>query len=275
MSRSNLMTWLAIGSLAVLVVLVGLLYLEARSSNHSGSTPAIKIYCAAALRPVMERIAADYTLETDIPVECEFGDSGKMLGQVTIRNDGDLFLPADDSYVQLAAKEGLVARRVPLCRMQAVVLTRPGNPFHIATLDDLLQPGLRLGIANPDRAAIGKVVRDCLTHRGKWGTIANRIDVQHANVTDAANAVLLDSRDATFVWDAVAVNYPALAAIKLPELDGAIGHVDVALLAHSANRERAERFVGYLTSSTKGLARFREASFTEVAPGVGSEGESR
>jgi len=269
------MPCLALGSLAALVVLVGLLYLEARSSNHSGTTPPIKIYCAAALRAVMERIATDYTSDTGIPVECEFGDSGKMLGQVTIRTDGDFFLPADDSYIQLAANQGLVARRIPLCRMQAVVLTRPGNPFHIARLADLLQPDLRLGIANPDRAAIGKVVRDLLTRRGKWAALADRIDAQHANVTDAANAVLLDSRDATFVWDAVAVNYPALAAIKVPELDGAIGHVDVALLAHSAHREGAEQFLAYLTSPEKGLARFREGGFTDVVMPIAPKGESR
>ena len=43
------------------------------------------------------------------------------------------------------------------------------------------------------------------------------------NVTEAANAVHLGSRDATIVWDVVAANYPDLVAIRVPELDGAVG----------------------------------------------------
>ena len=37
--------------------------------------------------------------------------------------------------------------------------------------------------------------------------------------------------DATIVWDAVAANYPDLAVVKVPELDGAVGKVELAILA--------------------------------------------
>ena len=242
MNHPKVMQWLAGGSVVALPILVALLYLEARPPHSSQSLRPIKIYCAAALRPAMQAIAADYTRETGVPVECEFGDSGKMLGQASIRRDGDLFLPADDSYVHIAESQGLVARTIPLCRMHPVVLARPGNPKGIATLDDLLKPGLKLGIANPDRAAIGKVVRDHLARAGKWDALAARIDVQHGNVSEAANAVQIGSRDATFVWDAVAVNYPDLSVIHLPELAGAIGRVELAVLAESPNPEGASRF---------------------------------
>ena len=52
-----------------------------------------------------------------------------MLGQVSLRPDGDLFLPADDSYIRLAQAKDLIAEVIPLCRMRAVILTRAGNPF--------------------------------------------------------------------------------------------------------------------------------------------------
>jgi len=268
MSHTNSMPWLAAGSLAALAILVGLLYWEARAPESTPAVRSIKVYCAAALRPAMSAIAADYTRETGEQVECEFGDSGKMLGQVTIRHDGDLFLPADDSYVRLAEAKGLVARTIPLCRMRAVVLTRPGNPRHIAVFDNLLQPGLKLGIANPDRAAIGKVVRDHLARQGKWDALAAWIDVQHLNVTDAANAVQIGSRDATFVWDAVAVNYPELAVVRFRELEGAIGRVELAVLAESPNPNAAGRFARYIASSDRGLSHLRRFGFSEVEPGA-------
>jgi molybdate transport system substrate-binding protein len=260
------MPWLAGGSIAALAILVALIYLEVGSPESAPATRPIRVYCAAALRPALLAIAADYARETGERVECEFGDSGKMLGQVMIRKDGDLFLPADDSYVRLAEAKGLVGRTIPLCRMHAVILTRPGNPFRIAALDDLLRPDLKLGIANPDRAAIGKVVRDHLTSQGRWDALAARIDVQHVNVTDAANAVQIGSRDATFVWDAVAVNYPELATIQIPELEGAIGRVELAVLAHAPNAAAAGRFARYMASSNGGLARLRKFGLMEVEP---------
>lgn len=260
------MPWLAGGSIAALGLLIALLYLEATAPEFSPATRPVRVYCAAALRPALLAIVADYLRDTGEVVECEFGDSGKMLGQVMIRHDGDLFLPADDSYVRLAEAKGLVDRTIPLCRMHAVILTRPGNPFRIAALDDLLKPGLKLGIANPDRAAIGKVVRDHLTGQARWDALAARIDVQHLNVTDAANAIQIGSRDATFVWDAVAVNYPELAVVRVPELDGAIGRVELAVLAHAPNAAAAGRFARYLASSDGGLAQLRKFGFTEVEP---------
>ena len=215
----------------------------------------------------MERIGADYSRETDERVEFEFGDSGKMLGQVSLRPDGDLFLPADDSYIRLAEAKGLIAEVTPLCSMRAVILTRPDNPFRVTGLDDLLKPGLKVSLANPDRAAIGSVVREHLSRQRKWEALAAKIDVQHMNVTEAANAVHLGGRDATIVWDAVAANYPELVAIRASELEGAISRVAIARLSASPNVEAARRFVRYVTACDRGHNRFRESGFREVEPG--------
>jgi molybdate transport system substrate-binding protein len=266
-TRPNPMPWLAVGSLVVLFVCSVLLYFESRAPQGAVNSRSVKIYCAAALRPAMLKIAERYANDTGERVEFEFGDSGKMLGQVTIRPGGDLFLPADDSYVRLAEEKGLVERTVPLCRMRAVVLLRPGNPYRVTGLDDLLKEGLKIGIANPDRAAIGKVVRDHLSKRGKWAALDAKIDVQHLNVTDAANAVQLGARDATFVWDAVAENYPELAAVRVPELDGATGRVEVAVLKQSSNLAGARRFARYIAASDRGLVVLRESGFSEVEAG--------
>src|SRR5262249_50095098 len=76
---------LAVGSLVALAVLVYLLSLEARPSGR-----AVKVYCAAALKPVMQSIAAEFEAETGQRVAFDFGDSGSMLGNAALRRDGDL-----------------------------------------------------------------------------------------------------------------------------------------------------------------------------------------
>ena len=77
-------------------------------------------------------------------------------------------------------------------------------------------------------------------------------------MTDAANAVQLGSRDATFVWDAVALNYPDLTTVRLAELEGAIGRVELAVLRGSPNPDAATRFARYVGSSDRGLSLLRE-----------------
>jgi molybdenum ABC transporter molybdate-binding protein len=253
----------AIGSLVALVVLGVGLFLVTRS----GKQKAIVVYCAAALKPAAEAAARDFEQETGQPVEFRLGNSETMLQNAALSRDGDLFLPADDSYVRLAESRGLVAETMRLARMRAVVLTRPGNPRGIVAFDDLLQPSLKLGQANPDAAAIGKVTRDHLKALGRWDALAANTTVYHTTVTEAANAVQLGGNDAAIVWNAVAANYPELVTVRLPELDGAVGRVEIAVLSTSSNPEAARRFARYFAASDRGMSHLRKAGFTDLEPG--------
>jgi molybdate transport system substrate-binding protein len=265
--RSNPILWLAAGSIAMLAGLLFLLYETSKPNANAGTDRAIRVYCAAALKPVMQHIAVDFEKETGQHADFEFGDSGHMLGSVTARLDGDLFLPADSSFISLAAERGLVTEMFPLCRMRAVILTRPGNPNHMAKFDDLLKPGLKVGIANPDKAAIGKVVREHLAKIGKWDTLASKLEVQHATVTDSANAVQLGSVDAAIVWDSVAFNYQDLVAVRVAELDGAVGKVEIAVLNSATNPNGALLLARYTAASDRGLMQFRKWGFMDVEAG--------
>ena len=267
MSRSNPILWLAGGSLLILAVLSYLLYLQSQPRDQTSTDRALKVYCAAALKSAMQAIAAEFEKETSRRVDFEFGDSGQMLGNVTVRQDGDLFLPADDSFVRLAQERGLVAETFPLCKMHAIILIGPGNPHHIAKLDDLLKREIKVGIANPDKAAIGKVVRSHLSRLGRWDALAANLIAQHITVTDSANAVQLGSTDAAIVWDTVAANYPDLTTVRVPELDGAIGRIELAVLASSPDPVGARRLARYTAASDRGSLQFRNLGFSDVESG--------
>lgn len=258
---------IVLGSLLLLAGLAFLLYREVQPQSESPATPLV-VYCAAALKPAMQAVAAEYERETGVPVEFRFGNSEHVLSSAAFSREGELFLPADDSYVRLAEGRGLVEESFPLARMRAVALTRPGNPRGIVKFEDLLKSDLKLGQANPDAAAIGKVTRDHLQKSGHWKALAGNTLVYHTTVTDAANAVLAGSNDAAIVWDAVAANYPTLAVVKLPELDGATGRVELAVLKSATDREAAFRFARFIRASDRGQQAFRSAGFTDLEPSV-------
>jgi len=84
----------------------------------------ILVFCAAGLRQPVEAAAKAY----DAPVELQYGGSQTLLANAEVSRKGDLFIPADDSYLQAARTKGLAAEALPLARMAPVLAVAKGNP---------------------------------------------------------------------------------------------------------------------------------------------------
>src|SRR5437763_1987442 len=101
----------AVGSLVALGAITAALWWRERDP---GPRPLI-VYAAAATRPALEPLAAEYERETGQRVELRFGPSEDILtkaGLPSPTDPADLFLPADDSYVRQARDRGLVAETI-------------------------------------------------------------------------------------------------------------------------------------------------------------------
>lgn len=75
-----------------------------------------------------------------------------------------------------------------------MVAVAKGNPKNIQTFEDLLKPDIRLVQANPDAAAIGKVVRDKLQSQGLWDRLSKATAAFRMTVNDTANDVAYGCR---------------------------------------------------------------------------------
>jgi molybdate transport system substrate-binding protein len=258
--------WLAfLGSVALFAVLVALLLWP--SGDGAAAQGPIVIYCAAGIKPAVEPIAREYEQKYGVQVRPDYGGSQTLLATIEAGRDtghGDLYLPADDSYIRLGHQKGLLAETVPLARMRPVLAVAAGNPKRITSLDDLLRPGVRLAQANPDAAAIGKVTRDALRKSGHWDEINRHITVSKMTVNEVANDVRasVGAADAGFVWDATVRQVPELEAVRLPQFDGVSASISVAVLAGSHQPAAALRFARYLAARDRGLPAFEKNGFT-------------
>ncbi len=253
-------TPVAVGSLLLLAGLVAALVVR-EAPRAAGPQPLV-VYVAASLRPAMTLVAADYEAATNRRVELRFGASEDILARVefpSASDPADAFLPADDSYLRIAADKGLIADTVPLSVMRAVVLLPPASQQRtsVAGWADLTRPGTRVSVAN-EAAAVGKLVRSRLTALGKWGELNSNV-IGAGTVTESANASRVGAVDAAVVWDAVARNYPAQSTLNLPELAGIRAGVTIATLTQARDPAAAEAFVKYVAGP--GFARFRELGF--------------
>ena len=155
---------------------------------------SLVILCAAGLKQPVEAIRQDDQQETGQTVLVQYGGSNTLLANLKLTGEADLFLPADDSYIELARRDNLVGQATPLARMRPVLVVKNDNPLGIKSLSDLLSGTARISIIYPEAAATGKLVREALTQAGQWDAFQSRVTVFKPTVTDVANDLKLVRR---------------------------------------------------------------------------------
>lgn len=227
------------------------------------------VYCAAGTRPAIEAIVNQYSDEFGVRIEIQYQGSNTLLSQIEVARSGDIYIAADQSYIDKAIERGLVQESMSIARQRPVIAIPKQNPKGIRTIDDLLRSDVTVCLGNPDQAAVGKITRRLLTASGQWDALAARVradGVFKPTVPEAANAVKLGSVDAAILWDATLVNYPDLTGLRVPELDAGTADIMVGVLTSSEAPTRALHFARYLAAPEKGQ-QILEAKGFETVPG--------
>jgi len=251
-----------LGSVALLALLIALLVWNTK--RPAGTNNPLIVYCAAALKSPTEAVAREYQRIYGVPIELQFGGSQTLLASLEVSKRGDLYLPADDSYLTLAREKDLIGESIPLARTRAMLAVKKGNPKRITTLEDLMRPDVRFAQANPDAAAIGKLTRSSFEKTGQWEDLKLHTLVFKPAVNDVANDIKLGTVDAGFLWDALSRQYPELEFIALPAVTNIQGRIAVAVIQSSRQHESALRFARYLGGQDQGLKLFRQQGYETV-----------
>ena len=246
-----------IATLAFLLLLAGVLWIV----NSDKPTTRVLFYCAASNRAVMEEIRAEYEKETGRRVEIQYGPSQTLLSQIEVSKRGDLYLPADISYLDIGREKDLITERLDIARMEAVLVVPKGNPQQIGALSDLWENDLRVVQANPDAAAIGKVTRRVLTEASLWGKLDAATNAYRSTVTDVANDVLVGAADVGIVYDAVLHTYPDLEYVEIPELAPAASQIAISVLEVTEQSDAAFHFARYIAARDRGLKKYEQHGF--------------
>ncbi len=230
--------------------------------NPETKSPPLVVYCAAGLRVPVEAIAKDYEAQYKQPISLQYGGSQTLLAGLQVTQSGDLFIPADDSYIDLAKAQQLATTSVPLAKMKPVLVVAKGNPKSIHNIADLQREGLRLVLPNADATATGKLVCNALPTA--WAGLATRAVAVTATVNEVGTAMKTGSADAGFIWDSMLPQYPEVEAVAIPELSSLHASVSVALLNASKVPSAAMKFARYLAAQDVGLPVFQKHGFQVV-----------
>lgn len=262
--------WVGAALLILAVALERLVRLE-RGEGARGAAPVLLVHCAKGLRPAVEELARSYEQQTGTRIELSYGGSGTLLSQLQVRPRGELYIAGDDSYVvgeggeRPSARElGLVEEVFALARMRPVIAVGAGNPRGVGALADLLREDVRVGLALPEAAAVGRVMREACVEQGIWDALRARALVEEPTVTELANALALGTIDAAVLWDATVAQWEGLEAVRTAPLEARVRDVTLGVLRDSERARDALRFARYLSSRDRGAAVWERHGFESV-----------
>jgi molybdate transport system substrate-binding protein len=154
--------------------------------------PAPVVAAASDLSFALTEIAQQFAREHDQRVDLVFGSSGTLARQVRDGAPFELFLSADEAFVEDLAAAGLTRDSGTLYAIGRIVLFAPaGSPLAprdgLEGLAALLAAGrvTRFAIANPQHAPYGRAAEAALRKRGLWNDLQPRL-VLGENVSQAA-----------------------------------------------------------------------------------------
>ena len=251
-------TFVIFGSLAILLM-ASLWWIARPDASRDLSTQPLVVHCAAGLRIPVSEIAEQYEKNFGVPIHLQFGGSGALETQLEIAG-GDLFLPADISYINSARKKGLLRESIPVARLTAGIVVPKGNPKQLNTLNDLSKSGIRISLAERS-AAIGRHTWGVLETSHVYPQIEANVIVTKPTVNNIIEDVATGAVDASIAWDAVASSFPEVEWIALPEFQKHSKHASIGVLESAKDATRALHFARVLTAHDRGAKVFADKGF--------------
>lgn len=215
----------------------------------TGERTTLYLYCGAGIRPLMDKAVEAFCAKNKgLRIDVGYAGSGCLLSQLTFAKRGDLYMPGEDFYLNQAKDRGFIEGEEKLVGyFEPVLCVQKGNPKGIKTLQDLTKPGIKLGVGEPNAAAVGRTTEALLKKAGLLEQAEKNVVLRAGNVPELGNSVKLKSLDVSVVWNVTAAQVADdCDAIKLPEGSYEPSKVPIGVLTFSEHKDLATKFVDFL-----------------------------
>jgi len=222
-----------------------------KGGKSDSEAKKLLLYCGAGIRPPAEELVESFGREHGVKIATNYAGSETLLSTIRLIRSGDLYMPGDKHYVEQAVQEGMILSQRSVCYFVPTIFVQKGNPKNIRRLQDLLRPGLKVGLGDAKACAIGRTTKQIFAKNNiAWDEVEKNLKFQSLTVNELGMQIQAKSLDAVIVWDAIAQYYDEHGtAVPIPVEKNVISTVDVGVLAFTKNRSLAEKFVEFAASA--------------------------
>jgi len=237
------------------------------SAKEQAAEKELLLYCGAGIRPPADELAETFGHEHGVKIATNYAGSKTLLSTIRLVRRGDLYMPGDKHYVDQAGREGMILSQRSVCYFVPTILVQKGNPKNIFALEDLLKPGVKLGLGDEKACAIGRKCKKIFARNNiLWTDIEKNLKFQSLTVNELGMQIQAGALDAVIVWDAIARYYSEHGEeVAIPAAQNVISTVDIGVLKFTKHRELAEKLVEF-AASARGRDIFRKHNYTVEPP---------
>lgn len=234
---------------------------------EKGELPRLMLFCGAGIQLPVAELAETFSRNHDCIIEADYAGSELLLSRITLTKKGDLYMPGDRSYVDIAAEEGLIESTTTACYFVPTILVEKGNPKNIHSLKDLTRNGIRLGLGDSTACAIGRQSKKIFERNNiPWAEVEKNLVFQSLTVNELGIQIQTGSLDAVIVWDAVAYQYLEQGElIEIPPVQNVLSTVPVGVLDFSDHKDLSRSFAAF-AASNQGKAIFLKHNYRVDPP---------
>lgn len=209
----------------------------------------LQVYAAASLRDVLQEMAPAIERATGTRLLFNLGGSNELARQIVAANRADVYVSADEAWMDRVAEAGLVdteSRRSPLAN-RLVVVVPAASPLRIDSAQDLAAAAVRrLALADPEAVPAGRYAKSWLEAQGVWSAVAARV-VPTLDVRAALAAVESGAVEAGVVYRTdAATSSRARVAYLVPPGAGPEVSYAIAALRSRPHLEASRAVVAWL-----------------------------
>jgi molybdenum ABC transporter molybdate-binding protein len=240
--------------------------------------PQLVVWSGGVNRLAAEKTIEEFGRREGVEIVTKYGGCGTLTAEmktlVGTSNFPDVYFACDRSYMTNVSDWYLSS--VLVSETDMVIAVPKGNPKSIKALEDLTQNGLELGIADPEKSALGRLTERLFRGAGIFDQVMRNVRVTDGTADMLVNKIMISrghSIDAVIVYRANLPN--VLDRVTVVEIDhkDALAEQPIAMSVVSSRKETARRFIKAIVSK-RSEQRFRDVGFRWRHGEEGSKSEA-
>ncbi|MCW5558676.1 MAG: substrate-binding domain-containing protein [Verrucomicrobiae bacterium] len=178
--------------------------------------PEIVLYSGDVNRVAIEDTLRQFEEREGVSISRVYNGGDILTAQIQSGQRPDAYFAGDVSF--MTPVHSYFQPSTVLSETRILILTQPGNPKGIRSLDDLAQAGLSLGIANEQQSALGILTRRLLDAENLSARILPNVRVRTPTADLLVNQMRAGGLDAALVYAAnVSPVRGQLGIVELPQ----------------------------------------------------------